>query len=80
MVHDYPMLRATSSELRTKMPSPPSDESGSYSSEWSFYTCESRFSIDKPSSLSDVARKKTYFKTRKKKALNKFEESALATQ
>ena len=56
--------------------SSPSYEQSSSSSESSFDTCKSSFDINEPSHQSEVARKKTYVKTRKKKAPDKFEERA----
>ena len=60
--------------------SPPSDEPSSSSSESSFDTCKSSLDINEPRHPSEVARKKTYVKTRKKKAPDKAQNRALATQ
>ena len=60
--------------------SSPSYEQSSSSSESRFDTCKSSFDINEPSHQSEVARKKTYVKTRKKKAPDEFQESTLATQ
>ena len=59
--------------------SPTSNKPSSSSSESSFDTCKSSFDTN-PSHQSKVARKKTYIKTRKKKAPDEFQGRALATQ
>ena len=66
--------------LLSKESNSTSDEPSSSNSESSFNTCESSFDTNEPSYSSEVIRKKTYAKNRKKKAPDEFQERGLATQ